>query len=165
MVPTYTTGGRGRAIPGSTVCLAARRHLDFDLDPGVGQSRRDHRRGRSDIAEVFLENRPASRKVLGLWKNVRDPNDVPKTGPGLLEGRLDVPQALLGLLDQVVRNRHRLIIEPGRARDEDPLPIDDRPRIADLSLERRTRADEPTIHVSPPVALDAPCGRPAGQAR
>src|SRR3989442_4576767 len=113
---------------------------------GVVIASRDHRRGVSHIAEVFLEYRPALREVLGLWKNVRDPNHVPETGPGLLEGRLDIPQTLLGLLEQVFRNSHRLIIEPRRARDEDPLPIDDRPRIADLSFERRAGADEPTIH-------------------
>src|SRR5438552_5445721 len=147
MAPTYTIRGHGVRLPGSTVGLPACRHLDFDSYPGVGQSRRDHRRGGSHIAEVFLEDRPALREVLGLWKNVRDPDHVPETGPGLLEGRRDIPQTLLGLLEQVFRNSHRLIVEPRRARDEDPLPIDDRPRTAGLSLERRAGADEPTIHL------------------
>src|SRR5256712_12130410 len=146
MAPTYPIRRHGVRLPGSPVALPASRHLDLDSYRGVGQSRRDHRRGGSHIAEVFLEDRPALREVLGLWKNVRDPDHVPETGPGLLEGRRDIPQTLLGLLEQVFRNSHRLIVEPRRARDEDPLPIDDRPRIADLSFERRAGADEPTIH-------------------
>src|SRR2546425_8521524 len=146
MARTYPPRPPGVRLPGSTVGVPAWLRLDFDWYRGVGQSRRDHRRGGSHIAEVFLEDRPALREVLALWKNVRDPDHVPETGPGLLEGRRDIPQTLLGLLEQVFRNSHRLIIEPCRARDEDPLPIDDRPRIADLSLERRAGADEPTIH-------------------
>src|SRR5947199_2991146 len=114
MAPTYTIRGHGVRLPGSTAGLPACRHLDFDSYPGVGQSSRDHRRGGSHIAEVFLEDRPALREVLGLWKNVRDPDDVPETGLGVLEGRRDIPQTTLGLLEQGLRNSQRPTVKPSR---------------------------------------------------
>src|SRR2546425_3872985 len=97
MAPTYTIRGHGVRLPGSTVGLPACRHLDFDSYPGVGQSRRDHRRGGSPIAEIFLEDRPALREVLRPWKNVRDPDHVPETAPRPLQGTRGIPQKLLCL--------------------------------------------------------------------
>src|SRR5436309_3273982 len=133
--------------PLTSLAVPACCHFDLDTYPRVCQTGGDHRSGRSDVAEVFPEHGPAGREVAGFGKNVGDSDDVRKACAGLLEGRRDIPQTLLGLLEQVFRNSHRLIVEPRRARDEDPLPIDDRPRIADLSLERRAGADEPTIHL------------------
>src|SRR5438309_8488928 len=54
------------------------------------------------FAEVLPQDWPALREVFCLWENVRDPNHIPEARPGLLKGRLDIPQALLGLLDQAV---------------------------------------------------------------
>src|SRR5437667_153237 len=133
--------------PLTSLAVSACCHFDLDTYPRVGQSGGDHRSGGADVAEVFPEHGPADGEVAGFGKHVGDSDDVRKTCAGLLEGRRDIPQTLLGLLEQAVRNRHRLIIKTGRARDEDPLPIDDRPRIADLSFERRAGADEPTIHL------------------
>src|SRR2546427_6368480 len=104
MAPAYTIRRHGVRLPGSTVGLPACRHLDFDSYPGVGQSRRDHRRGGSPIAEAFFEDRPAFREDLGLSKNVRDPKHLPPTGPCLLEGRLSIPPTLPGLLAQGFRH-------------------------------------------------------------
>src|SRR3989442_13260555 len=94
MAPTYTIRRHGVRLPGSTVGLPACRHLDFDSHPGVGQSRRDHRRGGAHIAAVFFLERPALWEDLGLWKKVHDPNHGPQTGPGPLEGQLDYPPHL-----------------------------------------------------------------------
>src|SRR5262249_16052935 len=83
---------------------------------------------------------------LRLGKDVRHANHVPETRSGLLERRLDVSHGLLGLSTEVVRDRHRAVVEAGRARDEDPVAVDDGARVTDLGFERRARADESTNH-------------------
>jgi len=52
-----------------------------------------------------------------------------------------------GLGQQIFRDRHRPVVESGRAGDEHPVAVDDGTRIADLSFEGRARADESTSHV------------------
>src|SRR5207245_11233112 len=88
----------------------------------------------------------AGREIFRLRKAIRHSHYVPQTGSGLLEGGLDVAQALLGLVGHALADRHRAVVEAGRARDEDPVPIDDGPREADLFFERRAGADESTSH-------------------
>src|SRR5687767_9365393 len=114
----------------------ARRDLHLDAHAGIGEAGGDHRGRRTHVAEVLAENRPALREVRRVRNDVRDAHDIPHARPRLLEGGLDVPQALLGLLRHAVGDRHRLVVEPRGAGDEDPLAIDHGPRISDLLLER-----------------------------
>src|SRR5262249_46663156 len=126
--------------------LAVSRHLDLDANPRVRQPRRDHRGRGPDITQILFQDRPALREVLRLGKDVRHANHVSETRSGLLERRLDVSHGLLGLSTEVVRDRHRAVVEAGRARDEDPVAVDDGARVTDLGFERRARADESTSH-------------------
>src|SRR3954470_8804465 len=71
--------------------------LDLDAHPRIQQLRRNHHRRRSYVAEVLAKDRPALSKFIGVRQYVCDTNHVFETRPGLLQRRLDVLQALLGL--------------------------------------------------------------------
>ena len=58
-----------------------------------------------------------------------------KVSARLTKCGLNVLQALFGLIQQVVGNGHRVVIEAGGAGYENPFPIDHRARIADILLE------------------------------
>ena len=88
-------------------------------------------RGSASPAEIIIaaglispksaQDRPALGKVFGPDYDIRDANHVGEGGAGLLQRRLDVEQALLGLLGDTFRNRHRGIVEAGRAGHEHPF--------------------------------------------
>src|SRR5690606_40421438 len=58
---------------------------DLDLDPHcrIRQSCRDHRRGRTDLSEIFAQHRPALLKLVRLRHDVRDTDDLAQACPGL----------------------------------------------------------------------------------
>src|SRR5262249_30045059 len=153
MTPTYTIRRAAGRRPRSTIRPPPRPHFQLDPHARVGPGGGDHCGRRPDIAEVFPEHGPAAREIVTLRNDVSDPHDVGEARAGLLQGGLDVPQALLDLLEQVVRNCHRRIVEAGRAGNEHPLAVDDRSGIADLSLVGRAGADELTGHWNSPFAM------------
>ena len=99
--------------------------------------------------KVAPEHRPARLEVLGARQQVAHAHDVVEAGTGLLERRGDRAQRLVGLLGDVVGDRHRRVVEAGGARDEDPIAVGHGARVADLALERGARGDALPGHAAP----------------
>src|SRR5262245_12015345 len=131
---------------GSYRRLAARGDFDLDAHARVGQAGGHHRRGGPHVAEVLAQRRPAPREVRGVWQDVTHADDISEPRARFLERRLNVTQALLRLRHYIVRDRHRRVVEAGGARNEHPLAVDHRARVADLFFEGRSRADQSPVH-------------------
>ncbi len=116
---------------------AARRHLDLDLHARVGEACLDHGRGRSDMAKVLLEHRPACRKVLAPRQDVAHAHDIVERAAGLRQCAGDVAHGLPALGDDVVGDSHGRVVEAGGAGDEDPVAIDHGAGVTHLRLEAR----------------------------
>jgi hypothetical protein len=117
---------------GCTTC----RDLNLDLYAPISQTCFDHGCGRPHISKRAPKRRPAGGKVIGAGQDVPRPDHVGEIRPCLLKGILDVDQALLDLLRNIIGYRHRSVIEPCRARNKNPFAVNDCSRIADVVFER-----------------------------
>ena len=122
------------------------RHFNLNLHARVSQSRCNHHRRRSHLAKVLSKHWPAGFKISRLWQNIGHANNILQARARLLQRRGDVFQTLFGLHHHIVRNRHRPIVKPRRARDKHPIPRNHRTGIADLGFKCRAGADEGTFH-------------------
>ena len=111
--------------------------LDFDFHTRVGEPGADHGRGRTDLTEAPAQHGPARLEILDAGKNVVDTNHFGERAAGFLQSPLDIAKALLGLLDDIVGDGHRLVVEAGGAGDENPLAVDNGPGVTDVPLQRR----------------------------
>src|ERR1700674_1308342 len=116
----------------------ARGNLDLDFHARIGEPGADHGRGRANFAEVLPQDGPARREVLDARKDVADANYFAERAAGFTQSPLDIAKALLGLLDDIARDRHGLVVETGSAGYEDPLAVHQGTRVADITLQRRT---------------------------
>jgi hypothetical protein len=105
----------------------ARGHFDLDLHAGIKQACADHRHRWSRGAKIFAQHRPALWEAFALGHYVIHSHDIREIGACLAKSRLNVLQALLGLVQQALGNGHGVVIEAGGAGYENPLSIDDRP--------------------------------------
>ena len=80
---------------------------------------------------------------------VPDPDDIGETGAGLGEGALDIAEGLPRLLGRIVGDRHRRVVEAGRAGDEHPLAIDHGAAVAGLASN--SEPDEISRRMSAPA--------------
>lgn len=126
--------------------LPERRDLDFDVHARVEQVGGNHRGGRTHLAEILAQHRPAPGELAPLGQDVGHANHVAEAGSGLLERRRNVPEALLGLLLDALRDRHGCVVESRRPGNEDPVALHHGTGIGDLFLESRTGADEFAFH-------------------
>ena len=117
----------------------SRGHLDLDLHPGIEQPCCDHRRCRTDVAEIRPQHRPALLEISRVRQDVTNANHVSQRAARFAERVCDVAHRLFGLLAHVGRDRHGPVVETGRPRHEHPIAIHDRARLADIGLEWRTR--------------------------
>jgi hypothetical protein len=100
--------------PGA-VLTEAGSHFDLDANPRIDETGGDHGRRGLDVTEVLPQHRPAVAKLGRLWHDIGHAHDVGQRRVGLRQRRLDVSQALVGLRDDPVRDRHRLVVEAGGA--------------------------------------------------
>lgn len=112
-------------------------HLDLDLHSRIRQPADEHRRGRADVTEAAAQGRPARLEVPAIRQQIAHAHHVGKATAGFGQRLTDVAQALFSLLDHIVRDRHRRVVEPGRAGHVHPVAVDHRPGVADALFERR----------------------------
>src|SRR5215471_9643259 len=128
-------------------------HFDFDFHPWIREACRNHHGRGANSSEILSKHWPTLRKVSAFREDVCDSHHVFQARAGFLKRRYDVLQALLGLRGEIGRDRHRLVVEPCRARYEHPVALDNGTRVTDLFLECRPRTDKsPLRHLrtSPP---------------
>jgi hypothetical protein len=81
-----------------------RRYLYLDLHARIRQAGTNHHGSRADLAEVFAQNWPAALEFAAVGQHVSYPYNIAQTRACLPQCGFDIPEALLSLLDQVVRD-------------------------------------------------------------
>ena len=81
-------------------------------------------------------------EVIGAGEDVADAHDIGERGSGLCQRVGDVAEGLLGLLGDILGDRHGFVIEAGGPRHHDPAINDDDARIAHGFLEGQAGRDQ-----------------------
>ena len=111
--------------------------------PDTTKTEASRRRGiRRTAWAVALVAVPGKILVFANTSTAFEPSSRVDARTGRVQGRLDVLQALLGLLDHLVRNLHRRVVEAGGAGDEHPVALHHGARVTDLLLEGGPGGDE-----------------------
>jgi len=93
-------------------------------------------------AEDLAEHRDDSGPITDVRHVVANSHNVGEAGTGFAQRLLDVAEDLARLLGRVFGDRHRRVVEPGRAGDKDPLAVDDGSAVPGRRLEPRARGDQ-----------------------
>src|SRR5437660_1440901 len=125
----------------SWAAAPSRGHLDLDLHARIDEAAYQGGCGRADRAKDFAQHWHDRWPIHRVRYVIADSYDISEAGARLRQCRLDVAKRLACLLGRVRDDRHLRIVEPSRARDKDPIAVNDCPTIPSLCLEARPGGD------------------------
>jgi len=118
---------------------------DLDLHARIGQAGCNHGRGRAHGSQVFPQMGQQSGKRAASGRMYMTRTTSAKSALAFHESSLNIPQTLVGLVEQIVRDGHGLVVESGGAGHEYPISVHDGAGIADVTFELGSGTDQSPV--------------------